>query len=159
MKIKHLAGSVVIAALSVGTAFAQVKVGVISSSTGPIAMVGIPQKNTVALMPTKAGGQTIEYIALDDGSDPTASVVAVKHQRHKVDAIVGPSGSPNAMGVISSSPSRRAAAGAGRHRGRRAADGRQKKWVFKTAPDRRSPAEHMAKTGVRPSLHRHRRPL
>ena len=102
MKIKHLAGSVVIAALSVGTAFAQVKVGVISSSTGPIAMVGIPQKNTVALMPTKAGGQTIEYIALDDGSDPTASVVAVKKliSEHKVDAIVGPSGSPNAMGVI-----------------------------------------------------------
>lgn len=102
MKLKYLAGSLLIAALSVGTAFAQVKVGVISSATGPIAMVGIPQKNTVALLPSKAGGQSIEYISLDDGSDPTASVVAVKKliSENNVDAIIGPSGSPNAMGAI-----------------------------------------------------------
>jgi branched-chain amino acid transport system substrate-binding protein len=81
---------------------AQIKIGVVSSSTGPIALVGIPQKNTVALLPTKVAGQTIEYIALDDASDPTASVSAIKKliNEDKVDAIIGPSGSPNAMGVI-----------------------------------------------------------
>jgi branched-chain amino acid transport system substrate-binding protein len=81
---------------------AQIKVGVVSSSTGPIALVGLPQKNTVPLLPTQVAGQTVEYISLDDASDPTASVAAVKKliNEHKVDALIGPSGSPNAMGVI-----------------------------------------------------------
>ena len=72
MKFKRLVASVVMGALFSGAAFAQVKVGVISSSTGPIAMVGIPQKNSVPLMPTKVGNLTVQYIPLDDGSDPTA---------------------------------------------------------------------------------------
>jgi branched-chain amino acid transport system substrate-binding protein len=65
-------------------------------------MVGIPQKNSVPLMPTKVGNLTVQYIPLDDGSDPTASVVAIKKliSEENVDAIIGPSGSPNAMGVI-----------------------------------------------------------
>jgi branched-chain amino acid transport system substrate-binding protein len=85
-----------------GAAQAQIKVGVVSSSTGAIALVGLPQKNTVPLLPTQVAGQTVEYIALDDASDPTASVAAVKKliNEHKVDALIGPSGSPNAMGVI-----------------------------------------------------------
>jgi len=92
MKFKHLAVSLLIGALFAGTSHAQVKIGVVSSSTGPIAMVGIPQKNTVPLMPTKAGGQSIRYIPLDDGSDPTASVVAIKKliSEENVDAIIGP---------------------------------------------------------------------
>lgn len=84
------------------TAHAQIKVGVVTSSTGPIALVGIPQKKTVPLLPTQVAGQTIQYITLDDGSDPTASVTAFKKliNEDHVDAIIGPSGSPNAMGVI-----------------------------------------------------------
>lgn len=83
-------------------AHAQVKIGVVSSATGPTALVGIPQKNTVPLLPAKIGDLTVEYIALDDASDPTASVTAVKKliSEQNVDAIIGPSGSPNAMGVI-----------------------------------------------------------
>jgi branched-chain amino acid transport system substrate-binding protein len=44
----------------------------------------------------------VQYIALDDASDPTASVSAFKKliNEYKVDALIGPSGSPNAMGVI-----------------------------------------------------------
>jgi branched-chain amino acid transport system substrate-binding protein len=81
---------------------AQVKIGVISSATGPIAVVGVPQKNSVPLLPKKIGDQTIEYIALDDASDPTQTVQHVKKllSEDKVDAIIGPSGSPNAVGVI-----------------------------------------------------------
>jgi branched-chain amino acid transport system substrate-binding protein len=81
---------------------AEIKVGVVTSSTGPIALVGIPQKKTVPLLPTMVAGETVTYISLDDGSDPTASVMAVKKliNEDKVDAIIGPSGSPNAMGVI-----------------------------------------------------------
>ena len=81
---------------------AQVKIGVISSATGPTAFVGIAQKNSVALLPTKVGDTTIEYIALDDASDPTQSITSVKKllTEHKIDALIGPSGSPNAMGVM-----------------------------------------------------------
>jgi len=81
---------------------AQVKIGVVSSATGPTAFVGMPQKNSVALLPTNVGDTTIEYIALDDASDPTMSVSNVKKllAEQKIDALIGPSGSPNAMGVV-----------------------------------------------------------
>jgi branched-chain amino acid transport system substrate-binding protein len=83
-------------------ATAQVKIGVVSSATGPTAVVGIPQKNTVALLPRKIGELTVDYIAYDDASDPTQTVTLFKKliAEHKVDAIIGPTGSPNAMAVI-----------------------------------------------------------
>ena len=48
---------------------AQVKIGVIASSTGAIPFVGIPQKNAVALLPAKIGDLSIEYLVFDDASD------------------------------------------------------------------------------------------
>ncbi len=89
-------------ALALTPVFAQVKVGVVTSSTGPTALVGIPQKNTIPLLPTRIGGLTIEYIALDDASDPTQTVTAVKKliAEQNIDALIGPTGSPNAVGVI-----------------------------------------------------------
>lgn len=82
--------------------YADIKIGVVTSSTGPIALVGIPQKNTVDLLPKSVGQEKITYISLDDGSDPTATVKAFKKliNEDQVDAIIGPSGSANAMGVI-----------------------------------------------------------
>jgi branched-chain amino acid transport system substrate-binding protein len=81
---------------------AQVRVGVVSSATGPTAFVGVAQKNSVALLPKRVGDTTIEYFALDDASDPTQSVNNVKKllAEQRIDALIGPSGSPNAMGVI-----------------------------------------------------------
>lgn len=101
MRLQKLMVAASIAA-SATWANAEIKIGVVTSSTGPVAMVGIPQKNTVPLLPTKIGSETVRYISLDDGSDPTASVKAVEKliKEHKVDAIIGPSGSPNAMAVI-----------------------------------------------------------
>jgi len=84
------------------SAHAQVKIGVVSSATGPTAFVGVAQKNSVALLPNKVGDTTIEYFVLDDASNPTQSVTSVKKllAEQKIDALIGPSGSPNAMGVI-----------------------------------------------------------
>lgn len=81
---------------------ADITIGVVTSSSGPVAMVGIPQKNTIALLPKKIGNENVRYISLDDASDPTASVKAVEKliKENKVDAIIGPSGSPNASAVI-----------------------------------------------------------
>src|SRR5450830_1452419 len=104
MLLKRLsAASLALTAVPVtAVAYAQIKVGVVTSSTGPISLVGIPQKNTVPLLPTKVVDLTIEYISLDDGSDPSRSVTEVKKliSEYNVDAIIGPSGSPNSVGVI-----------------------------------------------------------
>ena len=84
------------------SSFAEIKIGVVTSSTGPIALVGIPQKNSIDLLPKSVAGEKITYLPLDDGSDPTATVKAFKKliSEEHVDAIIGPSGSGNAMGVI-----------------------------------------------------------
>lgn len=156
MKLKRLAASLLFGVIAASAAHAQVKVGVVSSSTGPIAMVGIPQKNTVPLMPTMVAGQKIEYITLDDGSDPTAAVVAVKKliSEHNVDAIIGPSGSPGAMGVIQFV----AEAGVPLFAPVGTASvvlpmDDKKKWVFKTTQNDSLIAnallDHMASTGVK----------
>lgn len=157
MRLKPLSGLLVAAALmSATTAFAQIKVGVVTSSSGPIALVGIPQKNSIALLPKEVAGKTIEYISLDDASDPTASVVAVKKliSEYKVDAFIGPSGSPNAMGVIQFA----AEAGVPMFAPVGAAAvvlpmTEPKKWVFKTTQNddliARALVEHMSRTGIK----------
>ena len=147
---------VLVSALACTQAQAQLKVGVISSSTGPVSMIGIPQKNSVQLLPSKIAGQSVQYLTLDDASDPTATVVAVKKliAEDNVDAIIGPSGSPNAMGVIQFV----AEAGVPLLAPVGTASvvlpmNEQKKWVFKTTQNDSLIAsalvEHMAKTGVK----------
>lgn len=86
-----------------GHALAQVKIGVLSSATGPTAVVGIPQKNSVALLPKKIGDASVEYIQYDDASDPTQAVQLAKRliSEQNIDALIGPSGSPNAMAILS----------------------------------------------------------
>jgi len=94
-----LSGLALAASMSVQ---AQVKIGVIASSTGAIPFVGIPQKNAVALLPKKIGDFSVEYLVFDDASDPTQSVQLTKKllTESKIDALIGPSGSGNAMGVL-----------------------------------------------------------
>uniref|UniRef100_A0A1I7Y3A1 Peripla_BP_6 domain-containing protein n=1 Tax=Steinernema glaseri TaxID=37863 RepID=A0A1I7Y3A1_9BILA len=48
-------------------------VGVILSTTGPGASLGIPERNTVALLPREIAGQAVKYVVLDDASDSTAA--------------------------------------------------------------------------------------
>ena len=53
------------------SAHGQINVGVTLSATGPAASLGIPEKNTFELLPTTIGGQKVNWIVLDDGSDTT----------------------------------------------------------------------------------------
>jgi branched-chain amino acid transport system substrate-binding protein len=94
--------TLLLAAFATVAAQAQMKVGVVSSATGPTSAVGIPQKNSAALLPKKIGSLDVEYFVYDDASDPTQTVTIFKKllTEHKVDAIIGPSGSPNAMGTL-----------------------------------------------------------
>lgn len=102
MKTRAITGVLTALALAASlSAQAQVKIGVIVSATGPTAFVGIPQKNSVAMLPKKVGNLDVEYIVYDDASDSSQSVQLTKKllSEHKIDALIGPSGSPNAMGV------------------------------------------------------------
>lgn len=92
-----------LAAVMLAPAEAQIKIGAMVSATGPTSAIGIPQRNSVALLPTTVGGMTIEYITLDDGGDTTRAVQNAKQliQQHNVDAIIGPSTTPNALAILS----------------------------------------------------------
>ena len=83
-------------------AAAQIRMGVLVSSTGNGAVVGIPQKNSAALLPTSVAGMTVEYTILDDAGDPTNTVKNAKKliSENHVDALIGPSLSPNAMAIL-----------------------------------------------------------
>ncbi|RJG08163.1 ABC transporter substrate-binding protein [Noviherbaspirillum cavernae] len=85
-----------------GTAVAQIKVGVTVSATGPAASLGIPEKNTFALLPKQIGGKTVEYIVLDDASDTTTAVKNTRKMvaEDKVDVIVGSTVTPNSLAMI-----------------------------------------------------------
>ena len=83
-------------------AAAQVRIGLMVSATGPTTAIGIPQKNTGDLLPRKIGDVTIEYFQYDDGGDTTRAVQNVKKliQEHNVDALIGPSTTPNALAIL-----------------------------------------------------------
>ena len=61
-------------ALAAPLALADIKVGVTLSATGPAASLGIPERNTFALLPDTLVGQKVQYIVLDDASDTTNAV-------------------------------------------------------------------------------------
>jgi branched-chain amino acid transport system substrate-binding protein len=88
-------------ALSAGAAQADINVGVTLSATGPAASLGIPEKNTIALMPKTIAGQKVNYIVLDDGSDTTKAVTNTRKllSENKVDVIVGSTITPNSLAM------------------------------------------------------------
>ncbi|HEY7944090.1 MAG: ABC transporter substrate-binding protein [Burkholderiales bacterium] len=89
-------------ALACPAAVAQVRIGLMVSATGPTAAIGIPQKNTGALLATKIGDTTIEYVQLEDGGDTTRAVQNVRKliDSDHVDALIGPSTTPNAFAIL-----------------------------------------------------------
>jgi branched-chain amino acid transport system substrate-binding protein len=148
--------SLALAGFTTLAAHAQLKIGVIASATGPTAAVGIPQKNSAALLPKKIGNLDVEYTILDDASDSTQTVALLKKLmvEQKVDAIIGPSGSPNSMAAlqfISEAKTPMLAPVGTTAVVIPMTD--QKKWVFKTTQNDSLICEalvaHMVKKGVR----------
>ena len=98
MEVLLAAGLVCAAA----TASAQVKIGVTLSATGPAASLGIPEKNTIALLPKEIAGKSVQYIVLDDASDTSRAVQNVRKliDEDHVDAIIGSSVTPNSLAML-----------------------------------------------------------
>ena len=89
-------------ALCTHGAMAQVRIGLMVSATGPTSAIGIPQKNTAELLPKKIGDVSVEYFQLEDGGDTTRAVQNAKKLigEDNVDAIIGPSTTPNAFAIL-----------------------------------------------------------
>ena len=156
MQLKKLA---LLCAVAVGfsaPAWADVNVGVTVSATGPAASLGIPERNTIALMPREIAGQKINYIVLDDASDTTAAVTNTRKliSENKVDIVLGSTTTPNSLAMIdavteSKTPMISMAASASIVEPVDA----KKRWVFKTPQNdimmALAIAEHMAASGVK----------
>jgi branched-chain amino acid transport system substrate-binding protein len=146
-----------IAALLVATlVHADINVGVTVSATGPAASLGIPEKNTIALMPISIGGQKINYIVLDDASDTTAAVTNTRKliSEYKVDVILGSTITPASLAMIdviaeAQTPMISMAASARIVEPQDA----KKRWVFKTPQNdimmSLAIAAHMANSGIK----------
>ncbi len=90
-------------ALAAAQAVAQdIKVGVTLSATGPAASLGIPERNTFALVPQMIGGRKVQYIVLDDASDTTSAVKNTRKliSEDKVDVVIGSTTTPNSLAMI-----------------------------------------------------------
>ncbi len=91
MKLKKLI-VLTTAAFSAVPALADINVGIIASLTGPAAALGAETKKAIALFPASVGGEKINFILLDDGTDPTNAVKNARKliSEDKVDVILGP---------------------------------------------------------------------
>ena len=89
-------------ALVVGSAWADITIGVSVSATGPAASLGIPEKQTFALLPQTIGGEKVKYLVLDDASDPSTAVKNARKftSEDKVDAIIASSTTPASMAIL-----------------------------------------------------------
>jgi branched-chain amino acid transport system substrate-binding protein len=93
----------IVAALAMAnSAVADINIGVTLSATGPAASLGIPEKNTIELLPTTLAGQKLNWIVLDDGSDTTKAVTNTRKfiSEDKVDVVIGSTVTPNSLAMI-----------------------------------------------------------
>lgn len=99
-----------IAAIAITSGFAataaatDLKVGLITSVSGPGSSIGIPYaKGVQAALAFKpeASGRKIQLITLDDASDLTAAARSARKlvEEDKVDALMGTAGAPSAMAI------------------------------------------------------------
>ncbi|NLF54137.1 MAG: ABC transporter substrate-binding protein [Thauera phenolivorans] len=156
MKLRNTLLAAIGLAFAAGAAQADINVGVVLSATGPAASLGIPEKNTISLLPTTIGGEKVNYIVLDDASDTTTAVKNARKliDENKVDVLVGSTTSPASLAMIdvvaeSRTPMISMAASA---RIVSPMDD-QKRWVFKTPQNDLQMAsaivEHMLANGIK----------
>lgn len=160
LKFKHSALAMAMATAALATisasALADVTVGVTVSATGPAASLGIPEKNTISLLPQTIDGQKMNYVVLDDASDTTAAVTNTRKliSESNADVILGSSVTPNSLAMID------VVAEAKVPMVSFAASSKiiepmddKKKWVFKTPQNdslmARAVVDHMSKNGVK----------
>ena len=156
MKLRNTLIAAIVLAFAAPVARADVTVGVTVSATGPAASLGIPEKNTIALMPATIAGEKVNYVVLDDASDTTTAVKNLRKlvSEDKVDIVLGSTTSPNSLAMIDVAAEAKTPmiAFAAASRIVDPVDDKRR-WVFKTpqndAQMSTAIVEHMASSGVK----------
>ena len=83
---------------------ADLKVGFITSLSGPVSSLGIPYGKGIqaaAAFKSEIGGRKVQLIQLDDASDPSTAARNARKliDEDKVDVIIGTAGSPGALAI------------------------------------------------------------
>ena len=81
---------------------ADITLGALLSLTGPGAGLGIPERNTIDLLPKTMAGQSVHWVVIDDRTETEAAVKGAGKMvdDEHVDAILGPSTTPNSVAVL-----------------------------------------------------------
>ncbi|MBI2235603.1 MAG: ABC transporter substrate-binding protein [Magnetospirillum sp.] len=110
---KQAAGAALAVVIGLGATAARaaedIKVGAFLSVTGVMSLMGDPEKKTLDLLVEKINaeggvlGRKVKLIVYDDGSEPEKSTSFVKRliENDRVDIIIGGSGTPQSMSVLS----------------------------------------------------------
>src|SRR5215475_8435899 len=100
-------GTVVLAAVLFVTtaARAEIKVGFVTSLSGPAASIGIPYSKGIAAAVEYANtvnGEKINLIQLDDGSDPSTATRNARKlvEEDKVDVLIGTASAPSTIAMV-----------------------------------------------------------
>jgi branched-chain amino acid transport system substrate-binding protein len=108
MKKFYLSAAAIAAALALpglcAPALAQtneIVIGITTTTTGPAAALGIPERNALEFVPKEIGGVPLKVIVLDDGGDPTAATTNARRfvTESKADIIMGSATTPPTVAV------------------------------------------------------------
>jgi branched-chain amino acid transport system substrate-binding protein len=102
--IRSLAAVAMAAGLALNALAADLKVGFITSLSGPVSSLGLPyEKGIKAAVAYKSniGGKNVTMVQLDDASDPSTAARNARKliDEDKVDVIIGTAGSPGALAI------------------------------------------------------------
>src|SRR5579863_4094182 len=104
MRKLHLAIAAATLVLPALPAFAQtseITIGITTTTTGPAAALGVPERNALDFVPKEIGGVPLKVIVLDDGGDPTNATTNARRfvTESKADVIMGSSTTPATIAV------------------------------------------------------------
>src|SRR5690606_798210 len=91
--------------LAATAAYADIKVGFVTSLSGAGAYIGIPYSEGIKAayeFQSEVGGEKIQLIQLDDGSDPSAATRAARKlvEEEGVDLLIGTATAPSTIAMI-----------------------------------------------------------
>jgi len=88
--------------VAAGAAAQPLRIGATLSMTGPAASLGLPQRNSLALLPAEIDGHTVEVTILDDASDSQKAVANLRKltEQTGVDVVIGSSTTPNSLAML-----------------------------------------------------------
>jgi branched-chain amino acid transport system substrate-binding protein len=96
-----IAASMTLPGLPALTQTSEIVIGISTSTTGPAAALGIPERNALEFVAKEIGGVPLKVIVLDDGGDPTNATTNARRfvTESKADVIMGSATTPPTIAV------------------------------------------------------------